>query len=252
MDKAHPLSSPMVFRSLDVKNDPFRPCKKNEELLGPKIPYLNAIGPLMYLANCTRPYIAFSINLLARYNSTPTRRHWNGIKHIMCYLRGTTDMGLFYSRESKQQLLGYADTGYLSDPHKGRSQTEYVFNYNGTAISWRSVKQTMVATSSNHSEILAIHEASRECIYNVPCIAQITRGYIKGDRTKHISPKFFYTHELQKSGEIDVQQIRSSDNLAYLFTKSLPTSTFKKLIHRIGMRQLKDIDMSGSMLVKGC
>ncbi|RVW14192.1 Copia protein [Vitis vinifera] len=279
MDKAHPLSSPMVDRSLDVKKDPFRPCEKDEELLGPEVPYLSAIGALMYLANCTRPDIAFSVNLLARYSSAPTRRHWNGIKHILRYLRGTTDMGLFYSRESKQQLLGYADAGYLSDPHKGRSQTGYVFNCNGTAISWRSVKQTMVATSSNHSEILAIHEASRECIWlrsmiqhirescglssikggpttlfedNAACIAQITGGYIKGDRTKHISPKFFYTHELQKSGEIDVQQIRSSDNLADLFTKSLPTSTFKKLIHRIGMRQLKDIDMRGSMLVKGC
>ena len=40
---------------------------------------------------------------------------------------------------------------------------------------------------------------------NVACIAQITGGYIKGDITKHISPRFFYTHELQKSGEIDVQ-----------------------------------------------
>ena len=82
---------------------------------------------------------------------------------------------------------------------------------------------------------------------NVACISQI-----KGDRTKHISPKFFYTHELQKSGEIDVQQIRSSDNLAELFTKSLPTSTFKKLIHKIGMRQLKDINMRGSMLMTRC
>ena len=71
---------------------------------------------------------------------------------------------------------------------------------------------------------------------NTACIAQITGGYIKGDKTKHISPKFFYTHELLKSGEIDVQQIRSSDNLADLFTKSLSTSIFKKLIHRIGMR----------------
>ena len=79
-----------------------------------------------------------------------------------------------------------------------------------------------------------------------------SRGYIKGDKTKHISPKFFYTHELQKSGEIDVQQIRSSDNLVDLFTKSLSTSTFKKLIHRTGMRQLNDINMRGSMLVKGC
>ena len=68
----------------------------------------------------------------------------------------------------------------------------------------------------------------------------------------HISPKFFYTHELQKSGEIDVQQIRSSDNLVDLFTKSLPTSTFKKLIHKIRMRQLKDIDMRESMFMTRC
>ena len=87
---------------------------------------------------------------------------------------------------------------------------------------------------------------------NAACIAQIKGGYIKGDRTKHISPKFFYTHELQKSIEIDVQQIRPSDNLADLFTKSLPTSTFKKLIHKIGMRQLKDIDMKGSLLMTRC
>ena len=274
MDKAHPLSSPMVVRSLDVKNDPFRPCEKGEELLGPEVPYLSAIGALMYLANCTRPDIAFSVNLLARYSSAPTRRHWKGIQHILRYLNGTTDMGLFYSNKSKEKLLGYADAGYLSDPHKARSQTGYVFNYNGTAISWRSVKQTMVATSSNHSEILAIHEASRECIWlrsmiyhiqescglssvkdkptilfedNAACIAQIKGGYIKGDRTKHISPKFFYTHELQKNGEIDVQQIRSSDNLADLFTKALPTSTFKKLIYKVGMQKVKDIDMRGSM-----
>ena len=74
-------------------------------------------------------------------------------------------MSLYYSKESKSQLIGYANEGYLSDPHKARSQTGYVFTYNGTTISWRSVKQTMVATSSNHSEILAIHEANRECVW---------------------------------------------------------------------------------------
>ena len=142
-------------------------------------------------------------------------------------------MGLYYSKESKSQLIGYADVGYLSDPHKARSQTSYVFTYGGTTISWRSVKQTTVATSSNHLEILAIHEVSRECVWlrsviqhieetcglpsirgnatmlhedNAACIAQIKGGFIKGDRTKHISPKFFYTHELQKKCEIDVQK----------------------------------------------
>ena len=172
-------------------------------------------------------------------------------------------------------MLGYADAVYLSDPQKAQSQTGYVFSCNGTAISWKSVKQTMVAMSSNHLEILALHEASRECIWlrsmiqriqescglpfskdnpttlfedNAAYIAQIKGGYIKGDRTKHISSKFFYTHELQKNGEIDIQQICSSDNLADLFTKALPISTFRKLRYKIGMRQPKVVDMRGSSL----
>ena len=76
---------------------------------------------------------------------------------------------------------------------------------------------------------------------NVAYIAQVKGGYIKGDRTKHISPKFFYTHEIHNSGEINVQQITSNDNLANLFTKALSTTTFKKLVHHIGMRQVKDL-----------
>ncbi|PHU03384.1 Hypersensitive-induced response protein 4 [Capsicum chinense] len=69
---------------------------------------------------------------------------------------------------------------------------------------------------------------------NVACIAQLKGGYIKGDRTKHISPKKNFTHDLEKKGEIDVQQIRSRDNLADMFNKALPTSTFEKLRYKIG------------------
>ena len=119
----------------------------------------------MYLTSHTRLDIAFAVNLLARYSSAPTRRHWNGVKHIFRYLQGTTNMRLFYSKESKSDLIGYVDAGFLSDPHNGRSQTRYLFTYGGTTISWRSVKQTLTATSSNHAEILAIHEASRECVW---------------------------------------------------------------------------------------
>ena len=132
------------------------------------------------------------------------------------------------------------------------------------------MKQTIAATSSNHAEILAIHEASRECIWlrsviqhiredcgistgkeaptvmyedNAACIAQLKDGYIKGDRTKHILPKFFFTHDLQKNGDVQVLQIRSSENLADLFTKALPTATFKKLVYQIGLRRLKDLKL---------
>lgn len=267
MDQAHPLTSPMVVRSLGVDTDPFGPKKDDEDVLGPKVPYLSAIGALMYLASHTRPDICFAVNLLARFSSCPTQRHWNGIKHILRYLQGTKDLGLFYTNETKDGLVGFADAGYLSDPHRARSQTGYVFTHGGTAISWRSMKQTIAATSSNHSEILAMHEASRECVWlrsmtqhirsdsgmvedngptiiyedNAACIAQLKDGYIKGDRTKHILPKFFFTHELQKAKEVNVVQIRSSENSADLFTKSLPTCTFKKLTKQIGLRRLKDL-----------
>jgi hypothetical protein len=121
MDKAHPLSSPMV----DVKKDLFRPKEDDEETLGLEVSYLSAIGALMYLTNCTWPDIAFPVNFLARYSFAPTRRHWNENKHVLCYHCGTTDMGLFYPHYSNLQLIGYVDTGYLSDPHKGQSQTGY-------------------------------------------------------------------------------------------------------------------------------
>ena len=91
MDKAHPL---------DVNKDPFHPREDNEEIFGPEVPYLSAIGSLMYLANCTRPDISFSVNLLVRYSSAPTQRHWKRVKQIFHYLRGTTDIGLFYSNKS--------------------------------------------------------------------------------------------------------------------------------------------------------
>ena len=77
MDKTHPLSSPMVVRSLDVKYDPFRPCEKGEVLLDPEVSYLSTICALMYLVNCTHLDIVFLVNLLARYSSALTQRHWN-------------------------------------------------------------------------------------------------------------------------------------------------------------------------------
>ena len=103
----------MIVRSLDVKKDPFRSREDNEEILSSKVPYLSAIGALMYLANCTHPDIAFAVNLLERYSSEPTKRHWKEIKHIFRYLRGTTDLGLFYSKSSKSPLIGFADAGYF-------------------------------------------------------------------------------------------------------------------------------------------
>jgi len=165
MNKSYPSKTPMVVRSLDMKKDQFRPRDDGEELLGPEVPYLSAIGALMYLANSTRPDIAFAVNLLARHSAAPTKRHWTGVKNIFRYLNGAKDLGLFFQRNADSNMIGYTDAGYLSDPHNARSQTGYVFLHCGATISWKSSKQTLVATSTNHSEIIALYEASRECVW---------------------------------------------------------------------------------------
>ena len=140
-------------------------------------------------------------------------------------------------------------------------------------MSWKSSKQTLIATSINHYEITELYEASRECVWlhrkinhiqhscdigsitkptiiyedNSACIAQMNAGYIKSNITKHIAPKLFYSHELQKNGEIEILQTKSCDNLADLFTKSLPTSLFQKYVFGIGMRTLKDLQALGGV-----
>ena len=159
MDKSYPSKTSMVVRSLDMNKDQFRLKDEDEELLGTEVPYLSAIGALMYVANCTRPDIAFAVNLLARHSAAPTKRHWTGVKNIFRYLQGTIDLGLFYQFDQDKSIIGYTDAGYLSDPHNARSQTGFVFLHGGTAISWKSSKQTLVATSTNHSEIIALYEA---------------------------------------------------------------------------------------------
>lgn len=274
MDKSYPSKTPMVVRSLDMEKDPFRPRDEDEEVLGPEVPYLSVIGALMYLANQTRPDIAFAVNLLARHSAAPTKHHWTGAKHILWYLNGTKDLGLFFQRNQDTTIIGYTDAGYLSDPYNGRSQTGFVFLYGETAISWKSSKQTLVTTSTNHYKIVALYEASRECVWlrrminhiqqssgigsiesptiiyedNSACITQIETCYIKSNITKHISPKLFYPHELQKNGEINILQTKSCDNLADLFTKSLPGPMFQNFVHGIGMRRLKDLQASGEIL----
>ena len=79
MAESQPLSSSMVVRSLGLDTDSFCPMMDDEDVLGPEVSYLSVIGALMYLASHTRPDICFAVNLLSRFSSCPTQRHWNEI-----------------------------------------------------------------------------------------------------------------------------------------------------------------------------
>jgi hypothetical protein len=165
-DKAYALRTPMVVRALEKDTDQFKPKQEGEEVLKPEYSYLSVIGALMYLANNTRPDIAFAVNYFERHSVTPTMRHWNDIKNILRHLHGMADLGLFFKMNQDHSLIRYTDDVYLFDPQNARSQIGYMFLHNGTAISWKSSKHILVATSTNHSEIIALYETSRECTHN--------------------------------------------------------------------------------------
>lgn len=84
----------MIVRSLDSRNDPFRPKENDETSLDLGTSYISEIDVLLCLVQCTKPNITFAVNLLDRYSSPPTWRH-RGIKHIVLYLRKTINLVLF-------------------------------------------------------------------------------------------------------------------------------------------------------------
>ena len=163
MDKSNPLSAPMIGRS-KTNQDPYQPREEEEEIID-KPKYLTTVGIFTYLTTHTRPDIAFATSILARNSQNPTIRHWNGVKHLMRYLRGTCDLGLFYRKTNNPEISGFADSGFRTDMAVGKSQTGYLFLKNGAPISWKSTKQTITAISTNHAELLAFHEAARECVW---------------------------------------------------------------------------------------
>jgi hypothetical protein len=164
MDKAYPTTTPMIVHALKKDKDPFKPREEGEEVLRQEYPYLSAIGASMYLVNNTRSDITFTVNYLSRHNVAPTMRHWNGINNILRYLVGIIGLGLYFQKNQDYKLIGYTYAGYLLNPRNTMSQTGYMFLHGGTTISWKLCKQTLVATSTNHSEIITLYEASRECV----------------------------------------------------------------------------------------
>jgi hypothetical protein len=93
---------------------------------------------------------------------------------------------------------------------------------------------------NKHSDQRFLQEPTTIFEDNRPCVDQIAKGFIKGDRIKHIAPKTFYTHE-QYGDKIQVEWIPSTENRADLFTKPLPPAVHKDHIYGIGMRRLSNL-----------
>jgi len=131
--------------------------------------YQSLVGSLMYLMTVMRPDLAFTFSTVSKFNSAPTDKHLFAAKHVLRYLKQTSKLGLNYRHSESRspvilKLIGYSDSDHAGDRDDRRSTCGYVFTLHGTAVLWKSNKQTMVTLSSTESEYVGSSEAAREGI----------------------------------------------------------------------------------------
>ena len=94
--------------------------------------YQSVVGSLLHLSGWTRPDIAFAVSNVARICSSPTKEHWTVVKHILRYLKGTSNYGLSYSRnDDTDTLIGYSDADWAGDVNDRKSTSGYLFMVSG-------------------------------------------------------------------------------------------------------------------------
>ncbi|PKI68496.1 hypothetical protein CRG98_011134 [Punica granatum] len=102
-----------------------------------KVPYSSAVGSLMYAMVCTRPDIAHFIGVVSRFLSNPGKEHWNAVKWILRYLRGTSKVCLHFGT-GKPELVGYTDADMAGNIDSRKYPSGYLMTFAGGAISWQS------------------------------------------------------------------------------------------------------------------
>ena len=120
-----------------------------------KIPYASAVGSLMYAQICTRPNIAFVVGVLGRYLSNPGMQHWKAAKRVTRYLKRTKGYMLTYQKFDNLEIIGYSDSDFAGCQDRKCSTSRYIFMLAGGAISWKSAKHTLIASSTMVAEFIA-------------------------------------------------------------------------------------------------
>ena len=209
--------------------------------------YRSAVGGLLHLARWTRPDIAFSVSYVARFSSAPTTYSWKLVCRILRYLQGTCNLGLQFS-PTTDPLVAYTDSDFANDCMDRKSVTGYIVMVGKNCLSWKSCKQELVATSTLYSEYVALFTASQEILFISRLLMELLQQNITPvtiwcdnqgaitvsenpthhKRSKAIDIKYHAIREYITKKYICVKYIASDVNIADLFTKPLPQTTFLK------------------------
>ncbi len=226
--------------------------------------YRSVVGMLLYLANNTRPDIAFAVNQCARFSHDPKEPHEKALKRVGRYLLHTPTGGITYTKHTETPSLDcWVDADFaglwtyedVQDPTCVRSRTGYIIKLGNTPVVWASRLQTEVAMSTMESEYIALSTAMRallplrvthqlltSCLH-IPSTETSKISTVWEDnaaamilattdpprmtpRSKHIAVKYHWFRTKLKKGEIEMQAVASEINCANILTKALPEKTF--------------------------
>jgi histone deacetylase 1/2 len=126
--------------------------------------YRSVVGGLQYLT-LTRPDISFAVNKVCQFLSQPTDVHWEAVKRILRYVKGTLNTGLSFRKSSSTGISIFTDADWAGCVDDRRSTSGYVVFVGPNLISWSSKKQPIVSRSSTEAEYKALANGAAEAIW---------------------------------------------------------------------------------------
>ncbi|KAJ1699274.1 hypothetical protein LUZ63_007786 [Rhynchospora breviuscula] len=210
--------------------------------------YRTIVGMLQY-ATLTRPDLTFAVNKVSQFFAQPTDSHWQAVKRILRYLKGTIHMGLHFKPSSQLDLQVFCDADWAGCPDDRRSTTGFVVFLGPNVVSWSSKKQSTVSRSSTEAEYRAMAVATAEVMWlnsllselghtviNLPSIwcDNLSATFLAANpifhaRTKHIELDYHFVREQLAAKHLTVHFICSADQVADVLTKSLAKQRFSFL-----------------------
>ncbi|XP_040254010.1 secreted RxLR effector protein 161-like [Aegilops tauschii subsp. strangulata] len=217
--------------------------------------YRSIIGSLRYLVN-TRPDIAYAVGVASRFMEAPGKQHWAIIRQILRYVRGTLNYGCPYKAGKGTGLTGFSDSDHAGDLTDRKSTTGLVFFMGPSVITWSSQKQKIVALSSCEAEYIAAATQAvwlRELVSEMlgtgkqkvqlkidnKSAIEVNKNLVHHERSKHIDLRYHYIRECVEERKVEVEHVRTKDQLADILTKSLGRAKFTELRCRLGIIQVK-------------
>ncbi|GKF44229.1 hypothetical protein Tco_0130781 [Tanacetum coccineum] len=183
--------------------------------------YRRMIGGLMYLT-ASRPDIAFATFVCARYQARPTVKHLKEVKWSFRYLRQSYNIGLWYPKESKFELIAYSDTDHAGCKDDCKSTS------GGLQFLVIRMRTQLLDYGYKYNRILMYCDSKS--------VIAISCNPVQHSKTKHIAIRYHFIKEHVEKGTMEIYFVRTEYQLVDLFTKALPKERFEYLVHRIGMR----------------